>query len=338
MVRTEDDKLVICIAGMHRSGTSMVAKLLHACELFLGPAEEFMQPSSDNPEGYWENLHFVNVNEGIMAQFGGWWGNPPSFPARWEFTPEVDSLFGEAQELVGRFSGHNCWGWKDPRNSLTLPFWRRLIPDLKVVVCVRNPLEVALSLRVRADPASASRFQLWLTYYRQLLSVVPPTHRIVTHYQSYFKNARAEVERVSGWLNLQVSDEVVDRACADVSPGLRHHQVTTAELVAADVPDEVLRLYLSLCVEAGPVYQQVREHERVAELEQTAATVSAPETYPSRLLLMQIEKLHLLESEIAHQPGLNATLPVHKSELSFLRPLIRARNALRTVKVRLRSR
>lgn len=328
----------ICIAGMHRSGTSMVARLLQACALFLGPDEELMQPSSANPEGYWENRHFVNVNEGIMAQFGGWWGSPPSFPARWEFTPEIDSLFGEAEELVGRFRGHNSWGWKDPRNSLTIPFWRRLIPDLKVVVCVRNPLEVARSIVLRGDPTSASLFQLWLTYYRQLLSAVPSTHRIVTHYQSYFKNARAEVQRVSDWLDLQVSDETVDRACAHVSAGLRHHQVTTAELVKADVPDEVLRLYLSLCAEAGPVYQQVREHERAAELACPSARSSTPETHP---YLGQIERLHLLENELAKHPAgmasLNATLQAHKSELSFRRPLIRALNALRAVKVRLSS-
>ena len=176
----------ICIAGMHRSGTSMVARLLHDCALFLGPNHELMEPTSDNPEGYWENVRFVNLNDRIIAQFGGLWSNPPSFPARWEFAPELDSLFDEAKELVGRFRSHNCWGWKDPRNSLTIPFWRRLIPDLKVVVCVRNPLEVDRSLFARGDLASASQLRLWLTYYRELLSAIRPTQYIVTHYQSYF--------------------------------------------------------------------------------------------------------------------------------------------------------
>ena len=332
----------ICIAGMHRSGTSMVARLLQACALFLGPDEELMPPSSANPEGYWENVRFVKLNERIIAQFGGWWMDPPSFPARWEFAPEVDSLFAEAEELVGQFHGHNSWGWKDPRNSLTIPFWRRLIPDLKVVVCVRNPLEVARSLFVRGDSTGASQFKLWLTHYRQLLSAVPPTHRIVTHYQSYFQNARAELRRVSDRLDLQVSDEAVDRACAHVSAGLRHQRVMTAELVAAKVPNEVLRLYLSLCAEAGPVYQQVRERERAAELEHMAARASSPETPPYRLHLKQIVRLHLRESELAkHQAAMasrDAKPQAHKSELSFRRPLIRARNALRAVKVRLRSR
>ena len=334
--------VAVCIAGMHRSGTSMVARLLHACALFLGPEEEFMPPSSANPEGYWENMHFVMLNERIMSQFGGWWGNPPSFPARWEFAPEVDSLFAEAEELVGRFRGHSSWGWKDPRSSLTLPFWRRVIPDLKLVVCVRNPLEVARSLSVRGDATSASQFfKLWLTYYRQLLSAIPPTQRIVTHYQSYFQDARAELRRLSDWLGLQASDGALESACAHVSAGLRHHHAMTAGLVAADVPRKVLRLYLSLCAEAGPVYRQLREREREAELERTTASASAPETYPRGPRVKQIERLHSLESKLAKRQALmarlHATPRAHKSELSLLNPLIRALDALRALKARLWS-
>jgi hypothetical protein len=313
----------ICIAGMHRSGTSMIASLLHACELFLGPAEEFMQPSPDNPEGYWEDMRFVKLNDRLMAQFGEYWSKPPSFPAHWEFAPEVDSLLGEAETLIGRFRDHNRWGWKDPRNSVTLPFWRRVIPDLKVVICVRNPLEVVNSLLARGDLTSTSLFRLWLTYYRQLLIAIPPTHRIVTHYQSYFQEARAEVQRVAGWLDLRASNETVERACEHVSAGLRHHQAMTAELVTAAVPDEVLRLYLSLCAEAGPVYQQIRERERAGELEPADG-----------LHVREIQRLHLLESELSEHPkleSLNTTPQTHKSEQSFLSTLLRA------LKVRLRS-
>jgi hypothetical protein len=307
----------ICIAGMHRSGTSMVARLLNACDLYLGPAEEFMHPSPDNPEGYWENMRFVELNDRLLAQFGGYWSKPPSFPEDWEFLPEVDSMLGEAEALIGRFRDHNRWGWKDPRNSITIAFWRRVIPDLKVVICVRNPLEVVHSLFARGDLTRTSLFQLWLTYYRQLLAAIPPTHRIVTHYQSYFQDARAEAQRVAGWLDLQASNETVERACEHVTAGLRHHQAMTADLVTAAVPDEVLRLYLSLCAEAGPVYQQIREREREAELEPA-----------DRLNLKQVQRLHLLESELAKLPAgmisLKRTQPARESELSLPRSLIRA--------------
>ena len=270
-VHSEDNPMAaLCIAGMHRSGTSMVARLLHECGMFLGPEDELSQPVRDNPTGFWENRAFVRLNEEIMAQFGGRWDDPPTFPVGWEFGLEANPFLERAERLVGQFRRNN-WGWKDPRNSLTLPFWRRLIPDLKVVVCVRNPLEVARSLLLRSDPMTTSGSQLWRIYYRQLLSATLPAHRLVTHYQSYFQNPRAELRRVLDWLDLEASDEAIERACAQISVGLRHHHVITAEVIGADVPDEVLGLYLTLCAEAGPIYQQARKDETAGGLKYAAA-------------------------------------------------------------------
>ena len=65
------------------------------------------------------------------------------------------------------------------------------------------------SVFARGDVPGTSFFRLWLTYYRQLLSAIPLTQRIVTHYQSYFQDARTEAQRVAGWLNLRVSDELL---------------------------------------------------------------------------------------------------------------------------------
>ena len=253
-----------CITGMHRSGTSLVARLLHECGIALGPERQLKKPAADNLDGYFENRSFVRLNEEIITQFGGQWNAPPNFPPGWEFTSEANCFLERAENLVGQFR-RDKWGWKDPRTSLTLPFWRRLIPGLKVVVCVRNPIEVARSLFLRGDTNGTSQFHLWLTYYHQLLSVTQPANRLVTHYQSYFEDARAELRRVLDWLDVDVSDETVERACTHVSSDLRHHQVMTAESIGADVPDEILRSYLGLAAEAGPIYQQARQHEILDE-------------------------------------------------------------------------
>ena len=238
----------------------MVGSLLHSCGLSLGPEDELKHPAHDNPEGYFENRSFVLLNEELMSQFGGSWDNPPNFHEDWEATSKVSRLVERAENLIVK-SRAACWGWKDPRNSLTLPFWQRLLPDLKVIVCVRNPLEVARSLFLRGDASEPSQFQLWLTYYRRLLASTSAEQRLVTHYQSYFQSAPAELRRVLDWLEVEVSDETLAEACAHTSAGLRHHYVTTADLFEARVPDEVLGLYLNLCAEAGPVYQQARNNE-----------------------------------------------------------------------------
>lgn len=307
----------------------MVARLLHDCALYLGPANELLPPNSANAEGHWENVRFVNLNDRILAQFGGWWKYPPSFPVGWEFSLELEPLFKAGEELVGRFHNQDYWGWKDPRNSLTIPFWRRLIPGLKVVVCLRNPLEVSRSLYERGDATSASQVGLWLAYYRQLLASVPPALRIVTHYQSYFHDAAAEIKRVSEWLGLQVSAVAEQHASAHVTGSLRHHQVTPDELAEAAVPNEVLELYLSLCAEAGPVYQRIGGQER-AQLEEAMARASTRE---SEQPFMQM-KSSSCESELAEYQAKMASiqaLETHQSGLAQLRPI----NALRELKARI---
>jgi len=58
----------ICVAGMHRSGTSMVGRLLYQGGLYLGPDSELMPPGPDNPDGYWENRRFLQINDGILEE------------------------------------------------------------------------------------------------------------------------------------------------------------------------------------------------------------------------------------------------------------------------------
>ena len=345
----------VCITGMHRSGTSMVTRLLMDCGLFLGAEEELVRPALDNSEGFWENLDFVGLNEDILARFGGSWDEPPAFPPRWEFGSAVDPLLGRAGEVVARFSRHRDWGWKDPRNSLTIPFWLRIIPTLKFVVCVRNPLEVAHSLFVRGDSTGASDFRLWLHYYRQILSAAPPSSRIVTHYHSYFEDARAEVRRVAGWLGLDASDITAERAGAEVSRAMRHHQVTTDELKTAGASDEVVELYLRLCDEAGPVCRRHLEREDAYGAAGASQRYASPEAYALQLMRMDNqlakgeERLRLLEQQSAsleaqldevrasaHLHQVRASAELHEVRASLI-PLMRALDALRAVRDRLRS-
>jgi len=227
----------------------MVARLLQACGLFLGREEE-LGFDTNNGEPHFENLRFVALNDQILSRLGGSWNSPPEFPGRWEELPHVGALTGQAKKLIKRLRVQNNWGWKDPRNSLTLPFWRLLIPDLRPVICLRNPLEVAQSLRKRGDLLGIPPFQLWLTYYREAVSATSPQQRVITHYESYFQDPITELQRVANGIGMEVSPVVISRACAHISRDLRHHRIQTTE-----VSDEVLDLYLELCREAGPVYQ-----------------------------------------------------------------------------------
>ena len=77
VTKTLKKRTVACITGAHRSGTSMVARLLHACGLDLGPESDLMPPAPDNPDGFWENLSFVAMNDELLNELGGAWDWPP---------------------------------------------------------------------------------------------------------------------------------------------------------------------------------------------------------------------------------------------------------------------
>lgn len=139
---------------MPRSGTSLVTQLLHRCGLALGPPYELMPASINNSDGFWENLRFVRLNERLLAANGGRWFAPP---ATLRSTPEITA---EAKAILASFEAQEPWGWKDPRNTLTLPFWKDLLPSMKVLVCVRHPAETASSFA-----ASTMITRLWWPFY-----------------------------------------------------------------------------------------------------------------------------------------------------------------------------
>jgi hypothetical protein len=241
----------LCIAGMHRSGTSMLTSLLQACGLQLGPAKDLLPPAPSNPEGFWESRSFVRINEHLLRELGGNWDHPPQAAAAgWEDEPRWHRLHGEARKLVRRFRACEPWGWKDPRNCLTFPFWRKVVPDLKTLICVRNPLAVAESLRQRDNLSLATALDLWLTYNQRILAAAPLTNRLVTHCETYFHDPETELRRVLKWLGIAAPKACVRKACQRFNPSLVHHHMTEDDLTQTKVSARFLHCYRELWDEA----------------------------------------------------------------------------------------
>lgn len=253
----------IAIAGMHRSGTSMVARMLALCGMSLGDPQDMLPAAPDNPEGFWEHHAFVALNGDVLDVLGGAWDLPPVPPADWAAAPEMLPLRTRAAALLGRFASVPAFGWKDPRNSLTLGFWRSLVPDLRVVVCLRNPLAVARSLQVRAKCSEVFGVALWWAYHERIVAAVPPGQRVVTHYESYFHDPLAELRRICTVLGLSPSRDQLASAVATVRADLRHHHRSTVQVLEHVRPAEAADLYMRLCSEAGPVYQAALAAEPV---------------------------------------------------------------------------
>jgi hypothetical protein len=302
------ESVPICITGMHRSGTSMVARLLNLCGLSLGRESDLLNPGPDNPEGFWENVRFVKINEALLAEFGGAWDVPPVLPGNWAQDPRLLPLCAQASELTQGFANYAHWGWKDPRTSLTLTFWQELLPDLRVIICLRNPSEVADSLYRRGYNSATFTFQLWQTYYERLLAATPLEKRLITHHDAYFSQPEAELGRVLYWLGWSVPNELVTRACTTIRVPERNTRVTHPEPVQVSDSNGMLSLYAQLCAEAGPIFQQTRQEQAASSSEPSAppTTMSAPLTngYSPGEVDRQEREIYVLEQEQSRLRGM----------------------------------
>src|SRR6266581_4632884 len=227
----------------------MVTRLVHRCGLELGRESDLMPPQADNPEGFWEHLGFVALNEELLNELGGAWDLPPR--ADENFTQaRLDPLRMKARLLIERFDLARVWGWKDPRNSLTLPFWQDLLPGLKTLIVVRNPLEVAYSMRERNRTSFSLGLRLWEIYNRRLIEKANEQQRLVTHYDLFFDDAETELRRIAEFTRLPHAE--VHNAAALVKKRRRHTHFTVEHLIDARVAPGVIELYRALIGEASP--------------------------------------------------------------------------------------
>jgi hypothetical protein len=236
---------------MTRSGTSLTMRILNLLGVYLGPEDELL-PARDpsNPKGFWEHDKLKRLNNAILREMGGRVHDPPDLPTGWEDSPALAPFRERASELVAeRFADSPLWGWKDPRNCLTLPFWQKLLPPMHYVVCIRNPLEVAASLEKRGGMPVEKSMWLWLRYVSCSIAHTAGRRRMFVFFEDYFEDWRPQVDRLARFIDVSsaLDSQIRELSEESIEKDLRHHQTgvqATAE--SARVPPEVKSLYLLL--------------------------------------------------------------------------------------------
>ncbi|HKV37726.1 MAG TPA: sulfotransferase, partial [Blastocatellia bacterium] len=226
---------IVCVLGMHRSGTSLVTRLLNLLGVYLGRGEHMMPALAENPRGFWEHSLLNNLNNEILRRLGGSWDEVPTLAAGWERAPELSDLRRKASLLIQEtFGGASRWGWKDPRNSLTLPFWRGLLPPVQYVVCLRNPIDTALSLQRRHPFSFEKCIDLWLAYVTAALEHTASQSRIIVFYEDFMDDWRIGLRHMAQFLGagaLADQPDVQMAAQEFVEQGLCHYRTSVTEVV-----------------------------------------------------------------------------------------------------------
>ena len=142
----------LIITGMHRSGTSLIARFAHKSGIDLG--DRLLEAKKSNIHGHYEDIQILKFHRDILERELGhqmWVDHIPLTTAR---DREL------AMALITARQHKPTWGWKDPRTCLFLDFWGDLLPDAHFLFVVRNPKLVLSSLGRRGG----TRFYQVLTH------------------------------------------------------------------------------------------------------------------------------------------------------------------------------
>lgn len=175
--RTIDENLLrqltqsqpIVLLGMHRSGTSLLARLMVDLGIYMGA-----WLSRDA-----ESVFFQRLNRLIYKAAGARWDEvetlleaitSDAFVSEQVAAMQMELLrnrhFPHPTLGIRRFFGAGAggadrwvalckgstlpWGWKDPRTTLTLPIWGQVFPQVRWIHMIRNGVDVAISTHRRS--------------------------------------------------------------------------------------------------------------------------------------------------------------------------------------------
>ena len=170
----------IIITGMHRSGTSLLSKILMKQGVFMGSK---LDPNN-------ESIFFQRINKWILSCIGSSWDNPRTLKDL--ENEDVDVIINRLSKVLNsRFSKSlflgkkdllynkslneidTVWGWKDPANTFTLFIWKQIFSNSKIININRHPLDVSASLINReSNLKSKDKESLFPEFLSSLLPVL----------------------------------------------------------------------------------------------------------------------------------------------------------------------
>lgn len=204
---------VLVVLGMHRSGTSLAARLTQLFGARLG--DRLLPPQPDNPEGFYEDVDVVALNTAILrAAKGADWHSLDWLDEQFvngSGVPTIDDLGAQVKALTqSRLTELGFWAFKDPRTLRTLRIWLRAFAslgvDVKFLVVFRRPEAVCSSLARRDGMMPEQAALLWLLHYLEPWPVLEPQRLAFVDYDDLLAAPDASMERAGRQLGLKLDD------------------------------------------------------------------------------------------------------------------------------------
>ena len=233
---------IVVVLGMHRSGTSLCSNVLSALGVDMvdrveGPGHD--QLTAENAKGHWERWEITAFHDRILGLFKRGYYEPTHdfpLPVAWWAQPQVAEVRREIAAFLEQRMDKSLFGFKDPRTLRLLPVWHQLFDELrlapKIVLCLRNPAEIARSLQAR-DGLDPDIGELrWFVYTTDFFRYIKDAEICVLEYETWFENPSVNVTKLRKFLDLpwhQSEFELEATVAGIVDADLRHDDPTGRE-------------------------------------------------------------------------------------------------------------
>lgn len=237
------------VAGMHRSGTSALTGALSQMGFYSGGKEALIKANKFNPGGYFENKSIVEINEELLLKSIDHWSpelirnNRFSSPQDltdygWILGAYINHKYSESgfpsedmlskmelawNKIVSTTKDDSHIILKDPRFSLTLPWWKQILPPFKLIVPVRNPNFVSDSLSRRDSLPRCVSIPLWIIYNLRILQYTKNTECLTISSEELIAAPRTSFSRICDFLQYtNITESQLDRCTGFINPANYH--------------------------------------------------------------------------------------------------------------------
>lgn len=184
----------LIVLGMHRSGTSVLARLLNLMGAYFGPEGVSTGANQENPKGFWERRDVRALNDSVLHAVSCDWNRVLQFDASALPQAIVDDFDKRASKLILEMDAHRPWLLKEPRLCLLMPLWRKWLEAPVCISIYRNPVEVASSLHRRNGIPIETGMVLWERYVRSALKGSAGLPEVVVSHRDLMRRPIEAVE------------------------------------------------------------------------------------------------------------------------------------------------
>lgn len=225
----------LLVLGMHRSGTSALTRVLSIAGAKL-PAT-LMGPSKGNDTGHWESDALAAYHDRVLAELGSSWRDWRAFDVRLLPVSRRRDIKTEIADLVAvEFGEAPIFVVKDPRicrfTSLFLDALDEAAIATRVVLAIRNPLEVVRSLSRRDDTTQTEAILLWLRHVLDSEAASRSRRRVIVSYSALLDDWQSTLARITKGLDiswLYSADEISSQIEQFLDGKHRHHRTTNED-------------------------------------------------------------------------------------------------------------